>query len=130
VSLQLRLVPPVPEDIPLVAIAVALTSVGLKRWKIRDRMNTAITEGLSTKLRDLEMTKALEIRPHITDNFNGVKQRISKSIDEEIGLIAAGLQTILDRTREKKVNAEEDHRRFAELHAAIWSVIARLEAVR
>jgi hypothetical protein len=129
VSIQLRLVPPVSEDTPLVVIAVALTSVDLKKWKIRDRMNTTITEGLSTKLCDLEMTKALEIPPHITDNFNGVKQRISENIDEEIGLIAAGLKTILDRTREKKVNAEEDHRRFTEMHAAIRSVIARLEAV-
>ena len=75
------------------------------------------------------MTKTLEIRQHITDNFNGLKQKISDSIDEEIGLIAAGLQTILDRTRNKTVNAEEDHRRFDEMHAAIRSVIARLEAV-
>jgi hypothetical protein len=94
------------------------------RQQIRETIVPAIREGLATA----HQTEAAKIRLQVSHGFEGLKNNIAGNIDEEIAMLDAGLQTMLDRKKENEFSAEKEKARLDSSRKAITAAVSRIHA--
>jgi small GTP-binding protein len=114
--------------IPVVGALVTGVRLALREMNIRDDMKKSIIQGLREKLRELEHSRSALIRTQIKTDFDGLRRRISGSIDEEIAMIDASLQTVIDHKRESQFSAEEEQQRLEAARDTIEAIVDRIRA--
>jgi hypothetical protein len=95
---------------------------------IRQQLRDKIVESVRGQLRESEHTYAAKIRAGIKKAFDGLKQRIVGSIEEEIALIDASLQGILDLKRQGELHADQERQRLEAARTRIEATQERLRA--
>ena len=66
------------------------------------------------------------IRQEIRRDFDGLKRKVTTSIDEEIAFIDGSLQAILDRKHEGEQLAEQERQRMDEARTRLAAIADRL----
>jgi hypothetical protein len=112
--------------IPLVGIIIFVARMGLREAQLRQRIHAEIAESVRKSLRELESGRTAMIRQEIRRDFDGLKRKVTTSIDEEIALIDGSLQAILDRKREGEQLAEQERQRMDEARTRLAAIADRL----
>lgn len=112
--------------IPLVGVVFFVARMGLREVQLRQRIHEEIAKGVRQSLRELESGRTAIIRQEIRNDFEGLKRKITTSIDEEIALIDGSLQAILDRKREGEQRAEQERQKLDEARACLTAIADRI----
>jgi hypothetical protein len=112
--------------IPFLGMLIVAVRMFYKEQQIRQNINDEIVKCVRQSLRDLESNRTADIRQEIKDDFNGLKRKVTSSIDEEIALIAGSLQAILDRKREGEQRAEQEQQRMDEARNRLTATADRI----
>jgi hypothetical protein len=114
--------------IPIVGLCISAARLLWRettmRQQIREKILLAIREGLATA----NQTEGAKIRLQVSHGFDGLKNKIAGNIDEEIAMIDASLQTILDRKKEKEFSAEKEKAKLESSRKAITATVSRIHA--
>ncbi len=111
-----------------VGLAFTAGRIIWRELNIRTQLSEKIVQGIRDKLHELEHTHAAKIREGIKKDFEGLKEKVVGSINEEIALIDASLQTILDRKRQGELRADQERQRLEQARVRIASTLQRLQA--
>jgi len=112
--------------IPFLGILIVAVRMFYKEQQIRENINDEIVKCVRQSLRDLESSRTANIRQEIKDDFNGLKRKVTSSIDEEIALIDGSLQAILDRKRKGEQRAEQEQQRMDEARNRLTATADRI----
>jgi hypothetical protein len=99
-----------------------------REGKIRKEMKEKIIEGLREALRKLEHSKTADIREQVGKGIGSLKGKIGGNISEEIALIDASLQSIIERKQEKEYSAEREQLRLQQARDSIAACAKKIEA--
>jgi hypothetical protein len=86
-----------------------------------------IVEGVREGLGLARQTEAAKIRERVRDGFGGLKDRVAGNIDEEIGLIAASLQAILDRKQQREFDAGQEKTCLEQVRIDLAAIVHPLQ---
>lgn len=112
--------------IPLIGILIAGARMAIREKQIRKNINAEIAKSVRQSLVDLESGQMAAIRQGIRNDFNGLKRKVTCSIDEEIALIDGSLQAILDRKREGEQRAEQERQKLNEARTRLTAIADRI----
>lgn len=84
-------------------------------------MAKAIIVGIRTGLHDHLRSCAADIRSRVKQGFNDLEAKVTGSISEEIAIIDASLQAILDKKRQQEYSAKQERQKLQETRDAIQS---------
>ncbi|NBX29579.1 hypothetical protein EBR04_03860, partial [bacterium] len=112
--------------IPFLGILIAGVRMGLQDKQIRRNINAEIAKGIRQSLRDLESSRTALIREEIRHDFDGLKRKVTSSIDDEIALIDGSIQAVLDRKREREQSAENERTRLDDARSRLTGIADRL----
>jgi len=107
---------------------LSIFRLGWREYNLQSQIQEKIISGIKTGLNDMSLTQAAEIRGEVRAGFDGIEQKIAGNIDEEIAIINASLQSILDRKKEKEYSAENEKKRLQSARAAIAASVERVHA--
>ncbi|OWK34728.1 dynamin family protein [Fimbriiglobus ruber] len=107
----------------------AVLRMGWREASLRNQLQQAIVTGIKDGLKDMWMKYAADIRTHVKAGFEGLEGKIAGSIAEEIALIDASLQAIIDKKKEREYSADQERARLEAARTAIADRVARLTAV-
>src|SRR5262249_32430098 len=106
----------------IAAVRLAMREASL-RSEINDKIVQAIREGLA----EASLSRAADIRANVQAKFDGLKNKIGGNIDEEIAIIAASLQGIIDRKRQEEYSAERELQRLESIHKRLSEEVQRVQ---
>ena len=112
--------------IPVIGWLLAAGRIAWREMNIRKQLNQKIIAGLHDQMYVLENNHLAKIREGIKQDFIGLKQKVTASIEEEIVIIAASLQSILDRKRKGEISAEQEKRRLEAARKALQEAKNRI----
>jgi biotin-(acetyl-CoA carboxylase) ligase len=96
--------------------------------KLRSEFKANLASKLQTRISELESSQAAKIRQKIKEMFTNLKERVTGNINDEIALIDASLQSILERKRQGELHAEREQQRLGDARTRINLTVARIEA--
>jgi len=112
--------------IPIVGLAFTLFRLGNREVALRRQLREKIVQGVHEGLILIRQTEAAKIRERVRDGFGTLKGRIAGNIDEEIGLIAASLQVVLERKQQKEFDTEQEKAGLEQARKELAAVVQRL----
>jgi hypothetical protein len=98
--------------VPVIGAIITGFRLYLRETGIRDDMKKKLVEGLKQKLEEIVRSQIARIRENVREEFDGLRQKIGGSIGEEIALVEASLQSIIDRKRAKEYSTEQEKARL------------------
>ena len=113
--------------LPIIGALVTAFRLVMKEMTIREDMQKGIQKGIAEKLDELKQPRSVTIREEIRRDFDGLKAKIAGSIGEEVGLIDASLQAIIDRKKQTQFDAGEEQRRLEDTRAELQAAVGRLQ---
>jgi GTPase SAR1 family protein len=114
--------------LPIVGLIISAIRMLWREGKLRQSIREKIVENTTEGLRRLSHAKAALIRDQVRSSFEKLRGKITGSINEEIAVVEASLQSIIDRKRSKELSVDEERRRLAGVRAAVTATIARIRA--
>jgi hypothetical protein len=115
--------------LPFVGIIIAAIRMVFRERELRQEIRERIVEAVRQGLNDAGRAQASRIREQVRAGFDGLKQRIGGKIDEEIVLIDASLQAIIDRKKQAEFDSEQERSRLEAARAAVDVIVSRLRAM-
>jgi len=107
---------------------LSIFRLGWREYNLQSQIQEKIVAGIKTGLNDMSLTQAAEIRGQIRGGFGGLEKKIAGNIDEEIAIIDASLQSILDRKKEKEYSADNEKTRLESARKAIAGIVSKIHA--
>lgn len=112
---------------PVIGAVVTAFRLAWKEMNIRKEMKEKIIQGLREELHKLVVSKSVMIREQVRKDFANLKAKIGGNISEEIALIDASLQSIVDRKREKTFSAEREEARLKQARDLVATSVRKIE---
>ena len=113
--------------IPFIGLIITGFRLYFREKGIRDDMKKKLVSGLRDKLDEIACLQAATIRDETRKGFDGLRQKVGDSISGEINLVAASLQSLLDRKREREYSIEQERGRLEKRGWKSLPSSARLE---
>ena len=115
--------------LPLVGIL--FSGARLTMWEVdmRVRLRKGIARALQAGLRTARLKEAARLRDSVKAGFAKLKDEIVGSIDSEIAMIDANIQSILDRRKQAEYSAETEAKALASIQAALAATVQRMRVV-
>jgi hypothetical protein len=113
---------------PIIGLLVTGFRLALREMNIRKEMKEKIILGLREELRKLVQSKSVMIREQVRSDFANLKAKIGGNISEEIALIDASLQSIVDRKQETTYSAEREEARLKQARELVAVSVQKIEA--
>lgn len=114
--------------IPIVGLMITAARLLWREANLRKQIREKIVQAIREGLAKASQTEAAKIRAKVKEGFNGLKGKIAGNIDEEIAIIEASLQSIVDRKKEREYSVENEKLRLEAAHAAIGATVERVHA--
>ncbi len=92
------------------------------RSQLKEKIVLAVREGLAV----VNQSEAAKIRQRVRDGFDGLKEKVGGNIDEEIALIDAGMQAIIDRKKHREFSARDERQRLEKARQTIAATVEQL----
>jgi hypothetical protein len=112
--------------LPLVGILLSGARLAMREVDMRARLRKEIETTLQAGLRTATLKEAARLRDTVKAGFAKLKGKIEGSIDSEIAMIDANLQSILDRQRQAEYSAEAEAQTLASTQAAFAATVQRM----
>jgi hypothetical protein len=113
--------------VPILGAVVTAFRLAWREVSIRKEMKEKIIQGLRQELRKLEQSKTAMIREQVRKDFGSLKGKIGSNISEEIALIDASLQSIIERKQEKAYSAEREQLRLEQARDLVAACAQKIE---
>lgn len=114
--------------LPIVGLLISAVRMLWREGQLRQSIREKIVENTTEGLQRLSHVKAAMIRQQVRGSFEKLKSKIAGSINEEISVVEASLQSIIDRKRDKELSVEGERRRLGDVQTAVTAVIGRIHA--
>jgi small GTP-binding protein len=114
--------------LPLVGLVFSAIRMVMREFTLRGRIKTNVTEGIRRGLILSISTEGEKIRTQVRESFDTLKATVTGNIDEQIALIEASWQSILDRKRAEEFSVEETRQRLEAANADLDAVVAQISA--
>jgi phosphohistidine phosphatase SixA len=115
--------------LPFVGILLSSARLAMREVDMRGRLRKEIETTLQAGLRMATLKEAARLRDTVKAGFGKLKDKIVGSIDSEIAMIDANLQSILDRRRQAEYSAEAEAQTLASTQAALAATVQRMQVV-
>jgi hypothetical protein len=112
--------------IPVVGLVITAVRLLWREASLREQLPVKVAQAIQEGLTTVSQTEAAAIRKRVKESFDGLKEKIAGNIDEEIALIDASLQAIIDRKQAREFSADQDRQRLDVARAAIVTATERL----
>jgi hypothetical protein len=112
--------------IPIVGVVITLVRLACRELTLRSQLKEKIVVALREGLAMANLNEATKIRGRIRDGFDGLKEKVSGNIDEEIALIDASMQAIIDRKKNREFSAQEERQRLDKARQTIAATVEQL----
>ena len=103
----------------IVSGVLALVKMGFREKNLQKQLQQAILDGIHRGLDDQALKCAADIRSKVKRGFEGLERMIAGSISEEIAVIDASLQAIIDKKKQQEFSAEMERRKLKDSEGAI-----------
>lgn len=114
--------------IPLVGLVITAARLFMREVNMRKQIKEKIVERIHGALMTAGQSKSTDIRGQVRKSFDGLKGKIAVNIDEEIALIEASLQTIIDRKKDEEFSADQEKARLESARTSILTNIEQIQA--
>lgn len=114
--------------IPIVGLIISAARLLWREAKLRQQIKEKIVLNATEGLRRLGQVKAALIRERVEESFAKLKNKVAGSINDEIAIVEASLQTIIDRKRDKETSVEEERQRLASARNMMGATIGRIRS--
>jgi GTPase SAR1 family protein len=84
----------------------SLIRMGMREFQMRQELTASIVKAIREGIKDIGTRYSSEIRRSIAEGFKGLQDSIGGNISQEIDLIEASLQTIIDQKNEAEFSAQ------------------------
>jgi GTPase SAR1 family protein len=100
--------------------------MGMREIQMRKQLTESIVKAIRDGIKDIGAKYSGEIRKSITEGFKGLQDSIGGNIAQEIDLIEASLQTIIDQKSEAEFSAQSLRERLEWVKAEITACNHRM----
>jgi hypothetical protein len=115
--------------IPVVGIVITGIRLIWRENKLRAEMRTKVVDVIRTGLNNASQTESAKIHQRVKAGFDGLKSKVTSSIDEEIAVIDASLKAILEHKKEQAFSVEQEHARLEAARTAIATTIDHIHTM-
>lgn len=115
--------------VPVVGFIVSGLLMLWRREKNKDKLRKAIVAGLSDQKDRYVMNGEETIRQQLNHKFEEIREPVVTSIEREVGVIQASLNSLLEKHTSAKFDAKEEQRLMRDFREASEKLIHRAEAL-
>ena len=110
----------------IVSGVLTVMRVGWREASLRAQIAEAIQAGVGRGLSDMSLGQSAKLKQWVRDGFDGLQARVVGNIDDEIAIIAASLQDVLDRKQLAEYSAGEDRTRLEAARDRVRQAVRRM----
>jgi tRNA U34 5-carboxymethylaminomethyl modifying GTPase MnmE/TrmE len=115
--------------VPLIGAAFTAFRLVWREMRVRKEIRKKLAEKLEENMDHIVAKNSAMIRQQVGTSFDGLRQRIGGNIDEQIAVVNASLQEIIDRKQDQEFSAEQEKQRLDEARQSLDTSIERIEAL-
>ena len=113
----------------IITLAFATIRAGFREAALRKQIREKISEAVQKTLREMQLVQAQAMRASIKKGFDGLEQTIVGNINEEIAIVRAALDEIVEKKKHAEYSAAAEKLRLGELRAAAGQHAERLRGL-
>lgn len=114
--------------LPIVGLIITAIRMLWREGRLRQNIREKVVQNTTDGLRRVSQAKIMMIRQQVRESFEKLKNKIAGSINEEIAVVEASVQSIIDQKRDRETSAEEELQKLAAARSAIGEVIRRIHS--
>jgi small GTP-binding protein len=112
--------------IPIVGTIFTAIRLGWRESALRKQVKAQLANGIRESLLKIANTQGTAIREQVRQNFNDLEATVTANVNEQIALIEASLQSIIDRKRTQEFSAEKLRQQLGKTNDNLQEVIQQL----